>query len=106
MTLTILVSGPKATVAQARNVLGVAGFRVLDTDRDHGYPATVTGKKIREAQAFVTVEGDDVDRAHEVVTPLHWRLRAHWETPPIPEPSLESKFAALQAQVEKLMGGQ
>lgn len=79
--LTIVLSGPKSTASQARTALAGSGFQPDASDHDHGLPATVTGAKVRQAQAFVTVQGDDVNAAHSAVSPLGWVLRAHWETP-------------------------
>lgn len=136
MTLTIVLSGPKSSRSQARAALSGAGFEPLPTDHDHGlapstktewsgdrYTDTVKGHhakgdivpggeivavRVRQPQAFVTVEGDDVNRAHAAVEPLGWQLRAHHETPPpepTPEPSaLEARFAAMQAEIDALKG--
>lgn len=109
MTLTIILSGPKSAATQARNALAAAGLDVQQTEHDHGLPATATGKDIRQAQAFITVHGDDIDKAHETVAPLGWRLRMHFETtepaPPSVEQLLADRLAALEAELAKLKAG-
>jgi hypothetical protein len=103
--LTIVVSGPKATVSQAKTALAGSGFDVQATPHDHGLPATVTGEEIPEAQGFIAILGSDIDAAHEAVRPLGWALRAHWETPePKADPGadLARTLAAMQAQIDAL----
>lgn len=64
---------------------------------------------------FVTAEGTDVDRAVAVVSPLHWRLRSHWEpaeteatlVPPAQlPPQVEGRLSALEAGLRALVGGE
>jgi hypothetical protein len=71
MAYTIVLAGPVAEVEQAREALAAAGF-VRGERKLHGFPDAEPG------QAFVTVEGDDIDLACSAVEPLQWGLRWHW----------------------------
>ena len=109
MSLTVVLSGPKASLTQARNALAASGHAVQDTAHHHGLPQTVTGEDIREAQAFITVHGDDINAPAETVRSLGWVLRMHHETPgpvpPSPEQQLANRLAALEAELAELKGG-
>lgn len=106
MSLTIVLSGPKVSTSQACTALVAAGINVQATERDHGLPPCADGEDIREAQSFITAEGDDIDRAHQVVSSLGWGLRMHYPTPePVPpsaEAVLAQELAELKAEVAAL----
>lgn len=108
--LTIVLSGPKVSTNQACTALVAAGLSVETADHDHGLPEHASGEDIREPQAFVTVQGDDVDHAHQVVRSLGWCLRLHFPTPEPPPPSAEEQLreelAKLRAEVEALKARQ
>lgn len=77
--MTIILSGPAATAAQAQNALVRAGFPLLDGEAGtdpHGLPPTVTGGDPAEPQAFAAVTGSDVNAAGAAVAPYGWVLRA------------------------------
>jgi hypothetical protein len=80
--LTILCSGPQSQQRKALKALKDAGYTVVLDDvgepsaHDWGHP--IEG---RAPLAFLTVEGDDVDRLVGVLEPVKWRLRAHWDKP-------------------------
>ena len=101
MSLTIVLSGPKVAEQQVRNALTAAGFGVQAHDHDYGLPPIhVEKKRAREAHSFVTVEGNDVDKATETVGSLGWRLRMHHETPEPKPPSTEQLLLAKLAELE------
>jgi hypothetical protein len=105
--LTIVLSGPKASVNQARTALATAGVGdVQSVDHDHGLPPQASGDEIREAQGFITLMGEDIDAATRVASALGWRLRLHFPTPEPPQPTeaeqLHADVADLKAQVADL----
>jgi hypothetical protein len=106
MTLTIVLSGPKAAEQQARTALAAAGFTVEPGGHDHGLPERASGKKVRQAVSFLTVRAEDVDAVASCAASLKYVLRLHHETPEEPEPSLEHRLieelAALRAEVNEL----
>lgn len=101
MSMTIVLSGPKTVEQQARTALASAGYTVHPAGRDHGLPATPTGKKIRQAASFLTVDGDDIDHIAESVASLGYVLRMHHDTPETPEPSAEDRIAATLADMRR-----
>jgi len=107
MPLTIVLSGPKASVNQARTSLASAGVGdVMSVDHDHGLPPLASGEEIREAQGFITLLGEDIDAASRAVAGLGWRLRLHFPTPEPPPPNemdlLREDVANLKAQMADL----
>lgn len=101
MTYAITLSGPKVAEQQARTALAAAGYAPHPNGHDHGLPATVTGKKVRQAVAWITVETDDVNGPPAAVGSLGYVLRMHHETQPEPEPSAESQLAATLADMQR-----
>ena len=103
MSLDIVLSGPKVSEQQARNALVSAGFDVHATDHAHGMSPLSDGQ---QAEAFVTITGDDVNNAAEAVRSLGWALRMHFDTPEQPGPSLgeqiATEFAAVRAELAEL----
>ena len=101
MSLTMLLSGPKSSVPQARNALAASGFQSPETGHDHGMP-------VEAGEGFLHVLGDDLDAAVEVVQPLGFRLRLHHATPPAAKPSAEQliaeELARLRAEIDDLKG--
>jgi hypothetical protein len=93
MSLTITLSGPRTSEQQARNALVAEQFDMSPPDHDYGLPAVSD----QQAEAFITVIGDDVDKAWDAVRALGWQLRIHHETPeparPGPEQQLADTFA-------------
>lgn len=94
--MQIVLSGPKTRLTHARAALQGAGFRIHDTDHDHGLPewheteivdGTPVATDAPEPQTFLTLDGDDIDLAQRVSEPLGWRLRAHHDTPEETPPS-------------------
>lgn len=100
MSLTIILSGPKSSASQARNALVASGLDVQGTEHDHGLPATASGKTLRQAQAFITVHGDDINAAADAAASLGWVLRMHFETPEPGPPSMEQQLADRLASLE------
>jgi len=107
LSLTIVLSGPKAANTQARTALASRGFAVTDNTHDYGLRA-----EGGEPQEFIHVQGDDIDAAHATVVPLGYRLTLHYETPEESPPSIEQqlrttlaeyerRIAALEAQAER-----
>lgn len=103
--ITAVLSGPQGKRAAAIKALEAARFRVhLDATNgplgyDHGHAAStatewtgqrdengdvirgtgeIVAKKAAHPAAFLTVDGDDVDRAIGAVESLGWHLRSHW----------------------------
>ena len=104
MSLTIILSGPKSSMPQARTALSGVGA-VQPGEHDHGLSPLASGEDTREPQGFITLLGGDVDRALAVAQTLGWSLRMHHETPEIPAPnSLDVKLARMQAQIDELKG--
>jgi hypothetical protein len=99
--LTIILSGPKTVEQQARTALASAGYSVHPTSHDHGLPSTPTGKKVRQAVSFLTVEAEDVDAVAATVAPLSYVLRMHHDTPEPPVPSAEERIAATLAGMQR-----
>jgi len=99
--LTIILSGPKSSEQQARTALASAGHAVQATAHDHGLAETVTGKKIRQAVAFLTVEGEDIDAVAATVQPLGYALRMHHKTPEPQPPSVEAQLASTIADMQR-----
>ena len=92
--LHIVLSGPASQLKSAQKALKDAGFTIVLNDlgdpltHDWGMAASAdtelldgvpTAKESKVPIAFLTVEGDDVNRAAEFVEPLKWRLRSHFE---------------------------
>lgn len=75
--MTIVLSGPASFITQAKSALRAARFDVQDTEHDWGLNGTPEG------HAYVTVIGDDIDKAWAAVDPLGWRLRSHWNNDPV-----------------------
>ena len=111
MSLHITLSGPKASEQQARNALVAERFDVHAKGHDYGLPALSEG----QAEAFVNVTGDDVDKAQACVSALGWRLRLHHETPDPEKPGpfkvieerityYDSEIANLKARLAALEG--
>ena len=109
---TIILSGPKSAVSQARTALGGAGLAAMDTPTGHGLPDRADGQEVKQAVAFLTVRGDasTVDRAHRAVATVGWTLRAHYHTPPEPEPSQMDRVLAemleMRAEIDALKGAE
>jgi hypothetical protein len=112
--MTIVLSGPRSSETQARNALVAAGHDVQESVHDHGLPEDPIdsehrpkGYKVpRQAVAFLTVHGEDVDAVVDSVQGLHYRLRMHH---PIPEPAppdptveLTRRMDAMQAEINSL----
>lgn len=95
--LTIALSGPASTRAQAEVALEDARIPIYPTD--HWAPMHWPTKFPGETDEWITVEHDDVDHIARTVEPAGWRLRLHYETPPKPEPSPEQKLAATIAEM-------
>lgn len=115
--LTIVLSGPRSSETQARNALVAAGYDVQDTVHDHGLPEDPVDpehrpkgyKTPRQAVAFLTVHGEDIDGPVEAVRGLHYQLRLHHPgiaVPLKPDPAVEllTRVAALEAEVNDLRG--
>lgn len=109
MSLTIILSGPKSSASQARNALVASGLDVQGTEHDHGLPATASGKTLRQAQAFITVHGDDINAAADAAASLGWVLRMHFETPELAPPSTEQLLVArlddMERQIAEMRAG-
>jgi hypothetical protein len=97
MSYTITLSGPAHSEQQARNALAAAQFDVHADSHDYGLPPHTDG----QAESFVNVEGDDVDRAWDAVRSLGWRLRLHHLTAPVAPPSPERLLAEKFAEYER-----
>jgi vacuolar-type H+-ATPase subunit I/STV1 len=97
--ITVVVSGAKSSEPQVRTALASAGFQVLKTVHDHGFPPEETGEPI----AFVTVlaEEEQLDAVAKCAASLSYRLRLHHETPPEPTPSAEMQIAATLADMRR-----
>ena len=106
MSLTIVLSGPKTAESQARTALAAAGYNMHATSHDHGLPDTATGKKIRQAVSFITVDGEDVDGPPAAVASLGYVLRMHHDTPepsgPTVEERLVQELAEMRARIDAL----
>jgi hypothetical protein len=80
--LTIVCSGPQSQHRKALKALRDAGFTVVLDDTGepsaHDWGQSIEG---RVPQAFLTVEGDDVNRLVSALETAKWRLRAHWDKP-------------------------
>lgn len=100
MSLTIVLSGPKTAESQARTALASAGFCVHGRARDYGLPDHAHGHK-RQTVAFISCEGDDLDRAVKVAKTLGYALRLHHGTVPEPEPSPMETIAATLAEMQR-----
>lgn len=87
---TIVLSGPIAQRGPASKTLAQNGFSIADGDPTdgHGLPdveqlvenadgVPVMVAKSDAGVSWLTVHGDDVDRAQELVSGFGWRLRAH-----------------------------
>lgn len=98
-----MVSGPKANASQAATALAAAGLTLESTTQEHGLTSLANGEDIREAQAFITVSGEDVNAARQAVEPLGWCLRLHYPTPepaaPGPDEQMAAELAALKAEI-------
>jgi hypothetical protein len=106
LSLTIILSGPKSSVNQARTALAAARFDVQPGDHDHGLTPTITGEEIREVQAFIEAHGEDINKAHTAVEPLGWTLRMHYDTPePTQVDKLTATLAEMRAELDALKGG-
>ena len=107
--MIVILSGPRTAESQARNALAGAGYKVRADSHDHGLEPTVTGAKVRQAVAFLTLDDvADVDAAVVPVASLKYVLRMHYEPGPVPEPStadlLRDELVSLRADVEALKG--
>src|SRR5690242_4339672 len=85
----IVLSGPLSRRAQVLKSLTGNGFAKADEDNPMGLPSTAEGDD-DPSIGFVSVHGDDVDRALELVQGTGWVLRAHWQavmrtSPPLAE---------------------
>ncbi len=67
--LTITLSGPRETRAQARDALLAAGFTQAPEHHRHGLQG--------EVGTFLSVEGEDINLANSTGEPFGWRLRMH-----------------------------
>jgi hypothetical protein len=108
--MIVVLSGPKAAETQARNALVSAGHKIASTKHDHGLTPTVTGKKVKQAVAFLTVEDTaDMDAVTASVKSLKYVLRQHYEPKPPSAPSAQDELLAeirsLRTDVETLKGG-
>lgn len=103
MSLTIVLSGPKAVEQQARRTLAALGFAVEPAAPGHGHglPENEHGDQEQEPHSFIHVLGDDVDRAHQAVQAIGWRLRMHYETPEPAPPSWEEVLARDVADLKR-----
>jgi hypothetical protein len=97
MSLTIVVSGPKASEPQARTALASQGYVVQKTVHDHGFPPG------EEPEAFVTVECDEdqLDAVAKCAQTLGYRLRLHHDTPEPAPPSEAQVLAATLADMRR-----
>lgn len=79
------MSGPNHSRTQAIKALEDAGF-VVHLD-EFGEPLNHNWGMEHEVDngAWLTVEGDDIDKANDAVGPFGWRLRAHHDAPERPE---------------------
>lgn len=84
----ITLSGPLTTRAQARKTLQQSGFEPIDQDNPTGLPDTTTGDK-DESIGFLTVIGDDLDHAGEILEPMKWVIRGHHQGLMDTAPSVE-----------------
>ncbi|HEY1690055.1 MAG TPA: hypothetical protein VGF95_14465 [Solirubrobacteraceae bacterium] len=108
MKLIVVLSGPKTTAQQAKTALAAAGLTVTDATHSHGLAGrkSETGKRGRQAVAFLTVEsdGDDPTPARDAVVGLGWQLRSHRVKGPPLKPSLGVTLARMQAEIDALKG--
>ena len=81
------------------------GLNVGDIIRGTGQIVSVDATS---PMCFLTVDGDDPDKANQAVSELSWRLRAHWDKQEEPKKeSLEQRLARVGIGVDelkKLMG--
>lgn len=102
MEYTIILGGPTASEQQARNALASERFDVHAEGHDYGLPPSTDA----QAESFVSVTGDDVDKAAACVSRLGWRLRLHHETPeptPLSEAEmLRADLAEMRAEIDAL----
>lgn len=75
--LTIGLSGPQGKLKQVHKALEDAGF-ILTLDKGGQPTLDHDLSDMPKGHLHVTVEGDDMNRAHAVVAPFGWRLRSHW----------------------------
>jgi hypothetical protein len=71
MGVTVVISGPDATRAQAVAQLRQAGHTVDPIESRHGFDAL-------PEHSFITVHAGHPDQAAAVVDHLGWSLRSHW----------------------------
>ena len=71
--LTILLTGPKSSQPQARTALAGGGFELNSKPHDYGL-------ELEKGTGVISVEGSDIDAAHDCVSPLGWRLTLHHES--------------------------
>jgi hypothetical protein len=107
VSLTIVLSGPKSAEQQARTALASAGYRVDPKSHDHGLPEhPIEGRKVRQAVAFLTVQGEDINAVADAVASLKYVLRQHYHTPepvePDPMERLLREVTSLRSEVDEL----
>jgi hypothetical protein len=98
MSLTIVLSGPKAAEPQARTALAAARFDVQPQTHDHGLAANDKG---RQAITFITAHGENIDKAADAVRQLGWTLRMHYATPEPAVPNAEQRLADELAELRR-----
>ena len=101
MSLTLALSGPERTRAACELAIEDAGLALLPSDHharwdwEHKLPAP---KKHGWTHA-IAADADALNACVRAVEPHGWVLRAHFDTPPKPQPTPAQVMAATLAEM-------
>ena len=103
--LRIVLSGPIHEATRVADDLAQAGFTLLPdvngdpSPHDYGFDGEAQGVPVR----FLSVDGEDVDKAAGIAAEAGWRLRGHWTVPEPPRKrTVEERLALIGFTVAEM----
>jgi hypothetical protein len=100
----MVFSGPLSRRGQVSKLLTSNGYALANGDPKHGHglPAKTDGGD-DPSVGWITVHGEDVDHAQEVLQGTGWGLRAHWPGVLRTSPLVEPEETLTEARVRQLI---